>query len=112
MVGYVGPDTGRNAFHRLARVREGDRVKVVRRDGRAAWFTVDSVRRRATSFLPEVLPERSVRLERPGPRLISRRAPGRDRPGDVVVSAHLDRPAEEPREGTVGIGQGGSEKSR
>lgn len=46
----------RPRFRRLRepeRVREDGRIRVLRPDGRAEWLTFDSVRRRATSYLPE-----------------------------------------------------------
>jgi hypothetical protein len=72
------------AFHRLTRMVEGDRVKVVRKDHSVAWFRVDSVRhgRRALHVQHEGV--------RPRLRLISRPDPG-ERKGNVVVEAHLDR---------------------
>jgi hypothetical protein len=98
IVGYVDPARGPAAFHRLTKVVEGDRVKVVRRDNSVAWFKVDSVRR---------MVRRSVARERaesgrPELRLISWRGEAhrgdanrgdanRGKPADVVVSAHLDR---------------------
>jgi hypothetical protein len=109
IVGYVDPARGPAAFHRLAKVSEGDRVKVVRQDDSVAWFKVDSVRRAARDPLGPhrsvgelgraVARERPV-TGRPELRLISfRRAAHRSRaagPGGVVVSAHLDRPARAP----------------
>jgi hypothetical protein len=93
IVGYVDPDRGSAAFHRLTHVAEGDRVKVVRRDHSTAWFKVDSVRR---AVRRSVTQERS-RSGRPELRLISWRDAvrrgGRGDPRDVIVSAHLDRPA-------------------
>jgi hypothetical protein len=103
IVGYVDPGRGRTAFHRLARVAEGDRVKVVRRDHSVAWFKVDSVRRMARGSIGHSGDEvrRSIARERaasggPELRLVSwrgraKRAHG-DAPANVVVSAHLDRP--------------------
>jgi hypothetical protein len=89
IVGYVGPRST-NAFHRLTKVEKGDRVKVIRRDGRVAWFEVDSVRRALRRSLRE---DRMRNMTgRPELRLISRpgiRQGGRKEPGDVVVSAHL-----------------------
>jgi hypothetical protein len=81
IVGYIDPHHA--AFHRLTRVVEGDRVKVIRRDHSVAWFTVDSVRRGARSPVP-----RRPASGRPELRLISLRVPERRR---MVVSAHLDR---------------------
>lgn len=89
IVGYVGSHST-NAFHRLTKVERGDRVKVVRKDGRVAWFEVDSVRRALRRSLRE---DRMKSVTgRPELRLISRRAAGEGRrkdPDDVVVSAHL-----------------------
>jgi len=105
IVGYVDPRRGPAAFHRLTKVVEGDRVKVVRRDHSVAWFKVDSVRHLARMPSAGRHPEDDVRRAiargrsstgRPELRLISVR--GADRPRrarDVVVSAHLDRPVEE-----------------
>lgn len=90
IVGYVDPSRGPKAFHRLTRVVEGDRVKVVRRDHSVSWYKVDSVRRAVRRSLA---PERAS-SGRPELRLISwhgSKNDGRD-PRDVVVSAHLDRP--------------------
>jgi hypothetical protein len=87
IVGYVDPARGSAAFHRLTNVVEGDHVKVIRHDHRVDWYKVDSVREavrrnidwaRSSSGRPEL-------------RLISWRGP-RD-PHNLVVSAHLDRPA-------------------
>jgi hypothetical protein len=89
IVGYVDPKRGPAAFHRLARVSEGDRVKVVRRDNSVAWFKVDSVRRMVRQ---EIARERS-QTGRPELRLISLRRSPQNRKADVVVSAHLDRPS-------------------
>jgi hypothetical protein len=89
IVGYVGPRSS-NAFHRLTKVEKGDRVKVVRRDGRVAWFEVDSVRRALRRSLREDRMRSTT--GRPELRLISRpviREGRRKKPGDVVVSAHL-----------------------
>ncbi len=90
-VGYVDPDRGGPVVRRLRRVAEGDRMKVVRNDNSVAWYRVDSVRHSvgAEPQVPEV-------ADRPELRLISvddvRRRGGA--PGDVVVSAHLDRAGE------------------
>lgn len=89
IVGYVGAHSTK-AFHRLTKVEKGDRVKVVRKDGRVAWFEVDSVRRALKRSVREDR-MRSV-TGRPELRLISRRVAGegaRKDPGDVMVSAHL-----------------------
>jgi hypothetical protein len=103
IVGYVDPERGRSAFHRLTKVAEGDRVKVVRHDNSVAWFKVDSVRRAVRGTLDRDRPAADVRrviarepsvTGRPELRLISvRRTPDRNHaPANVVVSAHLDRP--------------------
>jgi hypothetical protein len=91
IVGYVGPGAGPGAFHRLAKVSQGDQVKLVRRDGRVSWFRVDSVRRPSRPLHPGGRTMRDT--GRPELRLISWRGKG-DRntsgdPRDVVVSAHL-----------------------
>jgi hypothetical protein len=113
IVGYVDPSRGPAAFHRLTRVVEGDRVKVVRHDHTVDWFRVDSVRRLVkhpvtrqrtgeTTRPPEAVrppdaalpPDRSAG-GRPELRLISIRPKAKyhgDVPPNVVVSAHLDRP--------------------
>jgi hypothetical protein len=90
IVGYVDPNRGPRAFHRLTKVVEGDRVKVVRRDHSVAWFKVDSVRRAVRRSIAQ---ERSS-TGRPELRLISFRDTRnrKNDPRDVVVSAHLDRP--------------------
>ena len=81
------------AFHRLTHVTQGDRVKVVRRDHSIAWFKVDSVRRAVRRSIEQ---ERS-HTGRPELRLISWRDAakrgGHGDPRNVIVSAHLDRPA-------------------
>lgn len=87
IVGYVDPARGSAAFHRLTNVVEGDRVKVVRNDHSVDWYKVDSVREAV---------RRNIDLERsstgrPELRLVSWRGP--HNPRNVVVSAHLDRPA-------------------
>jgi hypothetical protein len=90
IVGYVDPNHGPKAFHRLTKVVEGDRVKVVRHDHSVSWYKVDSIRRAVRRSLAQ---ERSS-SGRPELRLISWRGSkgsGHD-PRDVVVSAHLDRP--------------------
>jgi hypothetical protein len=96
IVGYVDPKRGPAAFHRLTRVSEGDRVKVVRRDNSVAWFKVDSVRHMVRR---EIARERS-QTGRPELRLVSLRGSPHhragNRPADVVVSAHLDRPSQTP----------------
>jgi hypothetical protein len=103
IVGYVDPSRGRSAFHRLTKVTEGDRVKVVRHDDSVAWFKVDSVRRAVREPLERDRPAADVRrviarertaTGRPELRLISvGGTPHRDHaPANVVVSAHLDRP--------------------
>jgi hypothetical protein len=93
IVGYVDPVRGSPAFHRLTHVAEGDRVKVVRRDHSIAWFKVDSVRRAVRRSIEQ---ERS-HTGRPELRLISwrdaARRGGHGDPRNVIVSAHLDRPA-------------------
>ncbi|GAB2848536.1 hypothetical protein GCM10027176_60020 [Actinoallomurus bryophytorum] len=95
IVGYVDPARGSAAFHRLTHVNEGDRVKVVRRDHSTAWFKVDSVRRAVRRSVEQ---ERA-RGDRPELRLISvrdaARRGGHADPRNVIVSAHLDRPASE-----------------
>jgi hypothetical protein len=88
IVGYVDPHRGPKAFHRLTKVVEGDRVKVVRQDHSVAWFKVDSVRRAVHRSIER---ERSS-TGRPELRLISFRGTRDHDPRDVVVSAHLDRP--------------------
>lgn len=89
IVGYVDPSRGSEAFHRLTKVVEGDRVKVVRRDHSVSWYKVDSVRRAVRRSLAG---ERSS-SGRPELRLMSWGAKDRGHdPRDVVVSAHLDRP--------------------
>ncbi|MDN3357360.1 class F sortase [Actinomadura sp. DC4] len=90
IVGYVDPRRGPRAFHRLTKVTEGDRVKVVRHDHSVAWFKVDSVRRALRRSIER---ERSS-TGRPELRLISLRDKKEQKndPRDVVVSAHLDRP--------------------
>lgn len=106
IVGYVDPERGPAAFHRLTRVVEGDRVKVVRRDHSVAWFKVDSVRRlrkvpfgnqRSSDAVRHAIARERSATGRPELRLISVRGgpdrPRRDTPQNVVVSAHLDRPA-------------------
>lgn len=86
IVGYVGSDATSNAFHRLSRVEEGDRVKVVHRDGRIAWFKVDSVRRVRGPADPG---GRTMNADgRPELRLITRRDGSASAPRNVVVSAH------------------------
>jgi hypothetical protein len=93
IVGYVDARRSSAAFHRLTHVNEGDRVKVVRRDHSIAWFKVDSVRRAVRRSVEQ---ERS-RSGRPELRLISwrdaARRGGHEDPRNVIVSAHLDRPA-------------------
>jgi hypothetical protein len=93
IVGYVDPVKGSAAFHRLTHVTQGDRVKVVRRDHSIAWFKVDSVRRAVRRSIEQ---ERS-HSGRPELRLISWRDAakrgGHGDPRNVIVSAHLDRPA-------------------
>lgn len=96
IVGYVNPERGSTAFHRLTNVVAGDRVKVVRRDHRVEWFKVDSIRRAVRRSIAE---ERSS-TGRPELRLISRR--GTRSPRDMVVSAHLDRPENRPGEDLPG----------
>jgi hypothetical protein len=92
IVGYVDPNRGPKAFHRLTKVVEGDRVKVVRQDHSVAWFKVDSVRRAVRRSIER---ERSS-TGRPELRLISFRGKKdqKNDPRDVVVSAHLDHPKE------------------
>jgi hypothetical protein len=90
IVGYVDPNRGPKAFHRLTKVVQGDRVKVVRQDHSVAWFKVDSVRRAVRRGMER---ERSA-TGRPELRLVSFRGTRRHGPRDVVVSAHLDRPKE------------------
>jgi hypothetical protein len=108
IVGYVDPTRGRTAFHRLAKVAEGDRVKVVRRDHSVAWFKVDSVRRmaRGSTGHPGDQVRRSIARERaasgvPELRLISWRGRAKrthgDAPANVVVSAHLEGTRRGPR---------------
>lgn len=87
IVGYVDPARRSAAFHRLTNVVEGDRVKVVRRDHRVDWYRVDSVREAVRRNIER---ERSS-TGRPELRLISWQ--GARSPRNVVVSAHLDRPA-------------------
>jgi hypothetical protein len=87
IVGYVDPARGSSAFHRLTNVVEGDRVKVVRHDDSIDWYRVDSVREAVRRNIDR---ERSA-TGRPELRLISWRGPRN--PRNVVVSAHLDRPA-------------------
>lgn len=87
IVGYVDPARGSRAFHRLTKVVEGDRVKVIRRDHSIAWYKVDSVREAVRRNIDR---KRSA-TGRPELRLISWRGPRN--PRNVVVSAHLDRPA-------------------
>jgi hypothetical protein len=91
IIGYVDTGSGSAAFHRIAKMGAGDRVKVIRKDGRVAWFKVDSVRRVARPSIPQ---ERTMsRSARPELRLIT--CPGkpgqtrRDDPGNTVVSGHL-----------------------
>lgn len=94
IVGYLDPARGSAAFHRLTKVAEGDRVKVVRRDHSIAWFRVDSVRR----MVRRSIAEERVASGRPELRLISVRGgaghAGGDQPKDLVVSAHLDGPGQ------------------
>jgi hypothetical protein len=105
IVGYVDPERGPAAFHRLTKVTEGDRVKVIRHDHSVAWFKVDSVRRLTRVPSGHQSPDDAVRhviarerstTGRPELRLISVRGasdhPRGDTPQNVVVSAHLDRP--------------------
>lgn len=102
VIGYVDPARSSPAFHRLTKVVEGDRVKVVRQDHSVDWYTVDSVRRAVRRDIDR---ERSS-TGRPELRLISWRR--RRSPHNVVVSAHLDRRAAEsddPLAGTVGSAQ-------
>lgn len=91
IVGYVDPKRGSKAFHRLTNVAEGDRLKVVRRDHTVDWYKVDSVRDAVRRNIDR---ERSS-TGRPELRLISWR--GARTPHNVVVSAHLDRPAQAPQ---------------
>ncbi len=86
IVGYVGSDAGSNAFHRLSHVEEGDRVKVVHRDGRIAWFKVDSVHRVHGPVDPG---GKTMSAEGPPElRLITRHAGPAHGPRNVVVDAH------------------------
>jgi hypothetical protein len=91
IMGYVDTGSGSAAFHRIAKMGAGDRVKVVRKDGRVAWFKVDSVRRVSRPSIPQG--RTMSRAERPELRLITWRGrPGQTRhddPGNTVVSAHL-----------------------
>jgi hypothetical protein len=87
IVGYVDPKRGSKAFHRLTNVTEGDRLKVVRRDHTVDWYKVDSIRDAVKRNIDR---ERSS-TGRPELRLISWH--GARSPHNVVVSAHLDRPA-------------------
>lgn len=106
IIGYVDPEHGPAAFHRLTKVAEGDRVKVVRRDHSVAWFKVDSVRRlerapsgdrRSADAVRHAIARERSATGRPELRLISVRRgadpPRGDTPRNVVVSAHLDRPS-------------------
>jgi hypothetical protein len=105
IVGYVDPKRGPAAFRRLTKVNEGDRVKVVRRDHSVAWFKVDSVRRLQkipygrhdpADDVRRVIAREPSATGRPQLRLISvpaQAAPTAEPPQNVVVSAHLDRPA-------------------
>lgn len=87
IVGYVDPARNSTTFHRLTHVTAGDRVKVIRQDHSVDWYTVDSIHRAIRRNIDR---ERSS-TGRPELRLISWR--GRRSPRNVVVSAHLDRPA-------------------
>ncbi|MGZ4615389.1 MAG: class F sortase [Actinomycetes bacterium] len=67
LAGHLDSRTGPALFWRLARLRAGDRVRVVRRDGRTASFTVDSVRVFPAADFPTRLvygpsPDRALRL--------------------------------------------------
>lgn len=93
IVGYVGSDAGSNAFHRLARMTQGDRVKVVHHDGRIVWFKVDSVRRMTgpldSGGRTMRASGRADELRLVSPEAVRSPALEGD-PGNIVVSAHLD----------------------
>jgi sortase family protein len=91
IVGYLDSGAGPAPFHRLARVERGDRVKVIRRDGRIVWFKVDSIRRGQKPSVSQGRPMGAA--DRPELRLMTRPAGSgqsrRDDPGNLMVSARL-----------------------
>lgn len=90
IVGPLETATSRSGGYRTIRtVRQGDRVRVIRRDHRVAWFEVDSVRHLPSGGLAHVRHEDDgrpeLRLLGPTPAAT---------PGDVLVSAHLVPPGD------------------
>ncbi|QDY80691.1 class F sortase [Streptomyces qinzhouensis] len=90
VVGHVDTETGPAVFHPLARLGPGDRIEVVREDGRTAVFTVY-----ATESLPrDGFPARRVYRDAPGAELRMITCGGRWSPAtgyeeNVVVFAGL-----------------------
>ncbi|MCW2944720.1 MAG: peptidase sortase [Actinoallomurus sp.] len=104
IIGYLDSAAGPAPFHRLARVERGDRVKVIRRDGRVVWFTVDSVRH--VSKPPAPHGRTLGDAARPELRLITcRDRSAQSRHGDagnLMVSAHVVPPGPSDPSGPSG----------
>jgi Sortase domain len=69
IVGHVDNGSGPSVFHKLSRLRPGNRVEITRKDGKVAVFEVNSVKRFDRDNLPadQVFED----FSRPGLRLIT-----------------------------------------
>jgi len=90
IAGHVDSTTGPAVFYRLSELRPGDHIKVARRDGSIARFTVD----RVTNFSKAAFPTRAVYgpTRRSELRLITCGGQYDDQDGylaNTVVFAHL-----------------------
>ncbi|MEV0317981.1 class F sortase [Streptomyces sp. NPDC050658] len=91
-VGHLDSATGPAVFHRLHRLRPGDRLDVRRGDGRTAVFRVDAVRTYAKSAFPTVEVYAPRHGNRPELRTITCAGPYDPATGyasNVVVFSHL-----------------------
>lgn len=90
--GHVDTTSGPSIFFDLGKLRPGNRIKVTRRDGIVAVFTVDAVRDYPKSAFPTTTVYGAKDLSRPQLRLITCSdfdAASGHHTGNAVIFAHL-----------------------
>lgn len=96
VVGYIASPKGPGVFRHLARLHDGDAIRMTRGDGRVVTYRVDKI----ASYTKKEFPTHKVYTTSPEPTLRLITCGGtlhpKQKPGNVVVFAHqvsVNRPA-------------------